>query len=101
MRNTELDEFARSVAKGAAEPGSTKKKAKNFSKEASDLKLHGNILKGKDIRKIHAKVMSNNCKARQRILYDKFQQFGIGTCKRVDGALILVQVFSKSGRFEI
>ncbi|KAL3896078.1 MAG: hypothetical protein SGARI_007264 [Bacillariaceae sp.] len=100
MRNTKLDEFARTVAEAAAVPG-PKPRVKDLTEEATDLKVDGNILKGKNIRKIHEKIMSVNCKARRAILQESFQQFGIGTCKRPDGKLILVQVFSKRGRFEI
>jgi hypothetical protein len=100
MRNTKLDEFARHVAQGAATRG-PRSNVKDLADEASDLKVDGNILKGSSIRNIHSRIMQLKCKARERILHDKFQQFGVGTCKREDGTLILVQVFSKKGRIDI
>ena len=100
MRSTKLDELARTVAAATAAQG-LQRKNKHHIREATDLKVEGSVLKGKDIRGIHKGIMTRKCKARNRILNTAFQQFGIGTCKAKNGSLIVVQVFSRTGRFEI
>lgn len=100
MRNTKLDGFARMVAQGAADRGQATD-VDDLREEANDLKVDGTILKGESIKSIHQEVMKTNCKSRDRILKKSFQQFGVATCKRDDGLLVLVQIFSKQGRLEI
>lgn len=99
MRTTIFDEIARKIAIASANKVKATEVTKN--KEFLEFKCDGTILQGPSIRAIHNKTMQGSSKARDRILQESYQQFGIGTCKHQNGVLFVVQIFSKKGRIEV